>query len=353
MQTIRLYKDDLTVEMEWTVGPVPVDDGMGKEIMSKFITNVDSGPEGRNSVYTDSNGREFQHRVLNYRPTWDLQVHEPVAGNFYPITTAMYIKGNTNTNTNTNSNTNSKKTAAQLSVIVDRAQAGASLRSGEMELMVHRRLLADDYRGVDEPLNETVGGMTPYPDWTRIGDGIVVSGKHRFLLSTELLGMKELRSEIDKTYTPFNILVQNDDGNSNSKSMSLGAGLGYDLPINVQLMTMSLKDNGKTLLLRFAHQFAINEDNNLSQPIKINLSKLLKSYNIIHGSLQEWTLSQNELKKEQLKSKIYWTKENNNKNSDDERMSMSSEFKGDSDEDDMTIVLKPMQIKTITVKVQI
>lgn len=42
-----------------------------------------------------------------------------------------------------------------LSVVTDRSQGGASLRDGELELMVHRRLQADDARGVGEPLNET------------------------------------------------------------------------------------------------------------------------------------------------------------------------------------------------------
>lgn len=36
----------------------------------------------------------------------------------------------------------------------DRAQGGTSLSSGEVELMIHRRLCADDSRGVGENLNE-------------------------------------------------------------------------------------------------------------------------------------------------------------------------------------------------------
>ena len=37
---------------------------------------------------------------------------------------------------------------------------GASLASGSMEVMVHRRTQADDTRGVGEPLNETACGCT-------------------------------------------------------------------------------------------------------------------------------------------------------------------------------------------------
>lgn len=47
------------------------------------------------------------------------------------------------------------KTGVSLSVTTDRTQAGTSLVDGTVELMVHRRLQYDDYRGVGEPLNET------------------------------------------------------------------------------------------------------------------------------------------------------------------------------------------------------
>jgi len=47
---------------------------------------------------------------------------------------------------------------AELAVLTDRAQGGASLASGELEIMVHRRTLFDDWRGVAEPLNETMQG---------------------------------------------------------------------------------------------------------------------------------------------------------------------------------------------------
>ncbi|PIA48794.1 hypothetical protein AQUCO_01300017v1 [Aquilegia coerulea] len=44
----------------------------------------------------------------------------------------------------------------ELSVLVDRSVGGSSLADGQMELMLHRRLLFDDSKGVAEALNETV-----------------------------------------------------------------------------------------------------------------------------------------------------------------------------------------------------
>jgi hypothetical protein len=126
------------------VGPIPVnDDNLGKEVVSDFESSLFSGKPGANEFFTDANGREFQKRILNYRPTWSLEVNEPIAGNYYPVTTGMYLRD--------------EKAGLQLSVLGDRAQAAASLRPGELEFMVHRRLLADDNRGVNEALNETTG----------------------------------------------------------------------------------------------------------------------------------------------------------------------------------------------------
>lgn len=49
-----------------------------------------------------------------------------------------------------------RDSAAQLTVLTDTSQAGTGcVRDGEIEMMVHRRLLKDDGRGVGEPLNET------------------------------------------------------------------------------------------------------------------------------------------------------------------------------------------------------
>ena len=54
----------------------------------RYESNVTS----RDTFYTDSNGREMVKRVRDYRPTWKLNVTEPVSGNYYPLTASMYIK---------------------------------------------------------------------------------------------------------------------------------------------------------------------------------------------------------------------------------------------------------------------
>lgn len=58
------------------------------------------------------------------------QVYEPIAGNYYPLTAAMYIQDTAHDQ--------------QLAVLTDRSQGGASLKSGEMEVrhFIFRFLLA-------------------------------------------------------------------------------------------------------------------------------------------------------------------------------------------------------------------
>ncbi|KAE8699402.1 hypothetical protein F3Y22_tig00110578pilonHSYRG00002 [Hibiscus syriacus] len=63
---------------------------------------------------------------------------QPVAGNYYPINLGIYMVD--------------KK--FELSVLVDRATGGSSIKDGEMELMFHGRMIVDDSKGVGEVLTK-------------------------------------------------------------------------------------------------------------------------------------------------------------------------------------------------------
>ena len=76
------------VEVEWTVGPIPIDDNIGKEIILRYDTDIQSQAK----FYTDANGREVLERTRDYRPTWNYTVFEPVSGNYYPVNSRIWIK---------------------------------------------------------------------------------------------------------------------------------------------------------------------------------------------------------------------------------------------------------------------
>lgn len=63
-------------------------------------------------------------RVLNFRPTWNLELEEPVSGNYYPITSKILIRDTDKD--------------VEVAVLTDRAQGGSSLKDGQLELMVIR-----------------------------------------------------------------------------------------------------------------------------------------------------------------------------------------------------------------------
>jgi len=135
---IRIYNDlTLGLEVNTFVNSIPVADKQGKEII--LLVNTPSINNNK-TFYTDSMGMEMQKRILNYRPTWNASIDEPVSGNYYPIQSTIYIEDST--------------THERLAVLPDRAQGGSSINQGSIELLIHRRLLLDDARGVEENLNE-------------------------------------------------------------------------------------------------------------------------------------------------------------------------------------------------------
>lgn len=90
-QEINLFQGMSSVEIEWTIGSIPIDDNIGKEIIVRYDTDIDSASK----YYTDSNGREVLERIRNYRPTWNYSIVENVSGNYYPINSRIWIRDNT------------------------------------------------------------------------------------------------------------------------------------------------------------------------------------------------------------------------------------------------------------------
>ena len=106
----------------------------GKEVIVRFILE-DLYNDG--VFYTDSMGLEMQRRQLNYRPSWDYEVVEPIAGNYYPINHGMYLRD--------------QRTTFQ--VLNDRSQGGSSFYNGTVEMMIDRRMFHYNKNAVHEVLN--------------------------------------------------------------------------------------------------------------------------------------------------------------------------------------------------------
>ncbi|KAI5069031.1 hypothetical protein GOP47_0015332 [Adiantum capillus-veneris] len=317
-QVVRVFKDSENAEVEFTVGPIPFEDQLGKEIVTKLSTDLES-----NGVfYTDSNGRDFIKRVRDYRSDWELEVHEEIAGNYYPVNSGIFLSDN----------------STDFSILVDRSIGGSSISDGELELMVHRRLLHDDGKGVAEALNETT-----CLDDSSTCEGLVVRGT--FLIDVRPVNESAFwrRNLIQRKLFPLQLVfsvVNDEDGQFNISEYS-AMEIGYQLPPNVALVTLQeLHDS--SVLLRLAHLFEIHEDDLWSNVAVVNLQNIFANHKI--KKVEELSLSANQ-KKSEMKVK-QWQIENDDM--EGVRYIRSSGFL----EDGYQIELRPMEIRTFSVTLE-
>ena len=174
----RYYSTSVYSEWDVILYSLP-NDGQGYEVNVNFASlEIDNN----NTFYTDSNGLEMQKRVLNYRPTWNFSTFEAASGNYFPVNSAIAIVDET--------------TQLQMTVLNDRSQGGSVLKKGRIELMQNRRLFHDDWRGVEEPLNET----------DQYDNGIIVPATYRlqfFDRKTEDSYQRRIQLNIDEPLQYF------------------------------------------------------------------------------------------------------------------------------------------------------
>ncbi|CAI9763102.1 unnamed protein product [Fraxinus pennsylvanica] len=312
-QINRLLKGKEHVEVEFTVGPIPVGDGIGKEMATQITTNM----ETNKTFYTDSNGRDFIKRIRDYRTDWDLKVNEPVAGNYYPINLGIYVEDD----------------KTELSVLVDRAVGGSSIVDGQIELMLHRRLLRDDSKGVDEALNETVCIDNKCK-------GLTIQGKYYYRIDPLGEGAKWRRTTGQEIYSPFLLAFTEEveDNWMSSHVPTFSAIDSYSLPDNVAIITLQELDNRK-VLVRLAHLYEMEEDNDLSVMTEVELKKLFPGKKI--GKLVEMNLSANQERSEMEKKRLGWKVEEQ-----PESKSKSTNRGGAVDPAKLVVELAPMEIRT-------
>ncbi|XP_032528142.2 lysosomal alpha-mannosidase-like isoform X2 [Danaus plexippus] len=296
--TFRVYGGLPFIEHDFVVGPIPVDDKVGKEYVIRYDTNV--GNDG--VFFTDSNGRQVLKRKLNERPQWNLTLAEPIAGNYYPVTSKMFLEdGHT-----------------RITVLVDRSEGGTSLVQGGIELMVHRRLLHDDAFGVGEALNEVAQG-----------EGLVVRGRHRLLNlnpNDEQETLSEKKYALQTHYEPI-VFVSKAEHISFESWLKLSncfKGM-KQLPDGVHLLTLETwRDK---ILLRFENYIdrAVQVDFNIFNTIKIK-------------SVKETTLAANQWLEDH--TKWNWNIEGEFQNSDSQPNPIPDDLT------DLKCTLKAKQIRT-------
>ena len=118
-----------------------------------------TGPS-RTVFHTDANGLYMQKRILNYKEGFDLENPIIPSVNYYPVTSAIYIQDQTDNK--------------RLTIMNDRSQGGSSLDPGRVELMIHRAMITNDRKGLNEGCDEV-------EEYTRTMINVTVT--HRIYLS--------------------------------------------------------------------------------------------------------------------------------------------------------------------------
>uniref|UniRef100_A0A182NG26 Alpha-mannosidase n=1 Tax=Anopheles dirus TaxID=7168 RepID=A0A182NG26_9DIPT len=96
------------------------------ELFMRFITDIENGASENPEFYSDLNGFQYQKRVKVSAIG--------VEGNYFPITSGAFIQDD----------------HMRLTLLTTHAQGAASLEPGQLEVMLDRRTLYDDYRGMGE-----------------------------------------------------------------------------------------------------------------------------------------------------------------------------------------------------------
>ncbi|PRQ54349.1 putative alpha-mannosidase [Rosa chinensis] len=316
-QITRLYKGKEHAEVEFTIGPIPVDDGIGKEITTQLTTAMKTNK----TFYTDSNGRDFIKRIRDFRTDWDLQVNQPIAGNYYPINLGIYVQDST----------------TELSVLVDRAVGGSSLVDGQVELMLHRRLTHDDIRGVGEILNETVCVSEKC-------EGLTIQGKFYVRIDPVGEGSKWRRTAGQEISAPLLLAFTEQEGNdwmNSHVSTFSGIDPSYALPDNVAVITLQELENGK-VLLRLAHLYETGEDKDYSVLANVELRKLFPRKKI--SKVTEMSLSANQERAEMEKRRLVWKVEGS-ATAEESKVARG----GAVDPAKLVVELAPMEIRTFLI----
>jgi hypothetical protein len=134
MLTTRPWAGKSHLEVEWTIKP-PSGGRSNWEAFVRYTSNIKSD----SLWFTDANGREYQQRRRDYRPSFKFPAGSSahrLPANIYPITTGCFLQD----------------AHYSMNIAVDRAQGAVSMADGQLDINVHRTSAGDDGKGMSEPL---------------------------------------------------------------------------------------------------------------------------------------------------------------------------------------------------------
>ena len=147
-----------------------------------------------------------------------------------------------------------------MGVVGDRSRAAASLAPGSLELLVHRRLLADDGRGVGQGLNEN----------TRI------ISRNYLVANAARANVTLRRVALEACARPLVMF-----GGPRRVGQHDGLPTTLPFPPNLHLLSRELMSDGRTVLLRIQHLYAIHDDPVMSQPASVDICNVFPGRTVV------------------------------------------------------------------------
>uniref|UniRef100_A0A095AYR0 Lysosomal alpha-mannosidase n=1 Tax=Schistosoma haematobium TaxID=6185 RepID=A0A095AYR0_SCHHA len=306
---VRLYNNG-ELEVEWTAGPIP-DDGHlnSRELVIRYTLNGDNMfVKNPGEFFTDSSGRRLIKRLRNRRDDWNLPFHfnetENVSGNYYPVINRIMLKNIFLYKPNKKHEND--EILLGLAIYTDRAQGGTSLNDGQIELMLHRRLVNDDGFGVSEPLMEN--GL----DYR----GLIVRGIHKIRFDELEIIESNDRITAQMISKPVIPLFMQAKHQPKSTEVNGWSGINIALPEYIHLLSLTSWPLNRVSLSdpRIPNQILIRLENlqpvtdKLSmKPSNLDLTHLIKGIKVI--GMKEVTLTGDQLKCESLQNRLKWPTE--------------------------------------------
>lgn len=254
----------------------------------------------------------------------------------------------------------------QFTVVTDVSQGGSSLRSGQLELMVHRRVQADDHRGVQEPLNETMCGCNDQGaapgqmgEHGSEGDGgcdcegLTMRGRHFVIFDTHERANAARRVANEELQSPATIGINIGEGSPAKPTFS---AVSQALPPNIKLQTLTgnyAELFGGKLVLRLAHLFAVDEHIEYSRPTSVSLAAVFGSTGLKVTSVEEMSLTATMTLEAMDAAKTVWpthdTTEGKMWHTSDAVVPRTLMAK---DDPTLTVTLRPMELRTLLVTLE-
>ncbi|XP_030047027.1 epididymis-specific alpha-mannosidase [Microcaecilia unicolor] len=260
------------LEQEYRVGPLE----LNREAVIKTSTDIITNK----TIHTDNNGYQMQKRLFKTYKANSL------ARNYYPMVQTAYIEDDT----------------TRLVMLSDRAHGVSSQESGQMEVMLHRRLWNNFEWDLNYNLTLNDTSVVKPVIWLMLGS------KH---VTTALYQKSGLALEHRPVVT-FGQLAG--DGSKLQRRMHKSSSYSVNLPPNLHLQILSIPGwnynsnhtkhmqsiyraklkstdaNFSRVLLRLRHLYEVGEDPVLSQPATVNLKPLLKGLGTL-VSMEERSLT--------------------------------------------------------------